>query len=185
LKQAQVNGQLIRLNRRFERTHIRGYVLDIGPQFFLLALVSDRIWFDGFECFRLRDVLNVASDPFAAFAEAAPRKRRQRTPKNPGVDVSSPEALLLSVGRRFPLIAVHREQVDPEVCWIGCVLGVHRGRLSLLEINPDAKWDVTPTEHSVKEITRVNFGGDYEEALASVGGEPNPIRTSPRNSLSH
>jgi hypothetical protein len=46
----------------------------------------------------------------------------------------------------------------------------------LLEIDPDAKWDAKPTEYSVREITHVNFGGDYEEPLASVGGEPYPSR---------
>src|SRR5260370_7941949 len=35
--------ELIRFSRRFESSKIRGYVLDVGPQFFLLALVSDRI----------------------------------------------------------------------------------------------------------------------------------------------
>ena len=47
---------LVRFYRRFEDSSVRGYVLDIGPKFFLLALVSDRVWFDGFECFRISDV---------------------------------------------------------------------------------------------------------------------------------
>ena len=151
----------------------------------MLALVSDRLWFDGFECFRVRDVLDVSLDPYAGFAEAALRKRGQRKPRKPAVDLSSSGALLLSAGRRFPLVAIHREQIDPEVCWIGRLLGVHRGRLSPLEIYPDTKWDTTPTEYPVREITHINFGGDYEDALASVGGEPHPIRTLARNSVSH
>jgi hypothetical protein len=56
-------------------------VLDIGPRFFLLALVSDRIRFDGFECFRLSDVRNVRPDPYTTFAETALRKRGERIPK--------------------------------------------------------------------------------------------------------
>jgi hypothetical protein len=44
-------------------------VLDIGPRFFLLAVVSDRLRFDGFECFRLGDVSDVHPDPYATFAE--------------------------------------------------------------------------------------------------------------------
>jgi len=36
--------EFIRFSRRFESSKIRGYVLDVGPQFFLLALVSDRIY---------------------------------------------------------------------------------------------------------------------------------------------
>jgi len=68
---------LIRLSRRFEESSIRGYVLDVGSECFLLALVSDRIWFDGFECFRVCDILNVSPDPYAAFAESALKKARR------------------------------------------------------------------------------------------------------------
>ena len=39
-----------------------------------------------------------------------------------------------------------------------------------LEINPDATWDEKPNEYKLSEITRVDFGGDYEKALYLVGG---------------
>ena len=74
--------------------------------------------------------------------------------------------------RSFPLVAIHRERVNPDVCWIGRVTGVDRGRVSLLKIDPDASWDAEPKEYRLNEITRVNFGGDYENALHLVGGEP-------------
>ena len=80
--------------------------------------------------------------------------------------------LLLSAREAFPLVTIHREQVDPDVCWIGRVHGVNRGRVSLLEIGPDAAWGDTPEEYRIREITCVNFGGDYENALYLVGGEP-------------
>jgi hypothetical protein len=82
------------------------------------------------------------------------------------------ECLLLSAGMAFPLVTIHREQVDPNVRWIGRVQGVNRGRVSLLEIGPDAVWEDTPEEYRIREITRVNFGGDGENALHLVGGEP-------------
>jgi len=31
-------------------------------------------------------------------------------------------------------------------------------------------WDKEPTKHLLSEITRVDFGGGYEEALHLVGG---------------
>ena len=42
----------------------------------------------------------------------------------------------------------------------------------LLEINPDASWDAEPREYRLRDITRVDFGGDYEDALHLVGGWP-------------
>jgi hypothetical protein len=162
--------RFVRFSRRFERSSIRGYVLDIGPRFFLLALVSDRIRFDGFECFRLNDVSNIRPDPYTKFVETALRRRAEYLPRRPRVSMASIEELLLSANRAFPLVAIHRERVDPDVCSIGRVLGIDRGRVTLLEINPHAAWEKNPSEYSLREITRVNFGGDYEDALAIVGG---------------
>jgi hypothetical protein len=80
--------------------------------------------------------------------------------------------MVLSAGRAFPLVAVHREEVDSSVCWIGRVLKVRGGRLSLREVDPAAKWRDRTTEFRLAEVTRLNFGGDYESALHLVAGEP-------------
>jgi hypothetical protein len=122
--------------------------------------------------FSLSRCEKLAAGPYLAFVEAALKKRRQRRPKKPRVSVGSIEELLLSAGRAFPLVTIHREQIDPDVCWIGRVLGVDRGRLSLLEIGPDAKWENSPEEYRIPEMTRVSFGGEYENALHLVGGDP-------------
>jgi hypothetical protein len=172
LKRAMRNRRLVRFRRRFEPGTVRGYVLDVGPKFFLLALVSDRIWFDGFECFRIGNIRDLISDPYAKFAEDALKKRNERMPKKPMVSVHSIEELLLSASKAFPLVTIHREKVDPDVCWIGRVVGIDRGRVSLLEIRPGAEWDDSPSKYRLREITRVNFGNDYENALHLVGGEP-------------
>jgi hypothetical protein len=170
LREMLRHRRFVRFSRRFEKFSIHGYVLDIGPSFFLLALVSDRIWFDGFECFRINDIRELKPDPYAAFAEAALKKRRERVPKRPPVNLEDIKEMVLSAGRAFPMVAIHRERINPNVCWIGRVLGAERGRVSLLEINPDATWNKKPTECRLSEITRVSFGGDYENALYLVGG---------------
>jgi len=184
LAQALRRRRLIQFSRRFEDSPVRGYVLDIGPRFFMLALVSDRIWFDGFECFRLGDVSEVRPDPYSRFAEAALRRRAEGIPRKPRVSVASIEELLLSANRVFPLVTIHREQVDPDVCFIGRVLGIGRGSVSLLEIRPDATWDEKPSEYRLSEITRVNFGGDYEDALVLVGGSAQANKASDRTRAS-
>jgi hypothetical protein len=81
LLRARRARRFLRFSSRFEDSPVSGYVLDVGPRFFLLALVSDRIWFDGFECFRVRDVRDVRTDPYARFAEAALKRRRERVPR--------------------------------------------------------------------------------------------------------
>jgi hypothetical protein len=164
--------QFVRFTRNFEQGFARGYVLDVGPKFFLLALQSDQMRFDGFSCFRVTDVRNLRPDPYSAFEEAAFKKLREPMPKKPRVSIATIEELLLSANRFFPLLTVHREKVDPDVCWIGKIDGIRQGQVSLLEIGPDAKWDRKPTSYKTSEITCVEFGGEYERALHLVGGNP-------------
>ena len=106
LANAMRERQFVRFSRRFEDFVVHGYVLDIGPRFFLLAVVSDRLWFDGFECFRIADVRDIRPDPYAAFAEAALKQRGERVSRKPRVSLASVEELLLSANRAFPLVTI-------------------------------------------------------------------------------
>jgi hypothetical protein len=174
LEEAARNGDLIRFHRRFEDNRVCGYVLDVGPKFFLLAHVCDRIRFDGFECLRASDVrrIELPTPAMRNFVETTLRKRREQIRKKPRIDLASVESILKSASRIFPLVTIHRENADPDVCWVGRVRRMDRGRVSLLEINPDATWDEEVTEHRAAGITRIDFDGDYEKALYLVGGEP-------------
>jgi hypothetical protein len=152
---------------------VQGFVLAIGPQFFLLALVADGVRFNGFQCFRIADVRELqVPAKYATFVQAALRKRGERIPRKPRLTIGSLEQLLWSANRAFPLVTIHRERVDPDVCHIGRVTALEKGRVSLLEIGPDALWDKQLSQYRLSEITRVDFGGDYEEALQLVGGAP-------------
>jgi hypothetical protein len=172
LKSAMHSGTLVRFNRPFEESPAEGYIVAVGPDFFLLALVSDHIRFNGFQAMRIVDVRRLRPHPFTAFVESALKKRRERRPKKPKVSVSSLRALLLSAQKSFPLVTIHRERIDPDVCQIGRVMRVTTATLSLLEITPGAVWEEAPTQHALKQITRVDFGGDFEDALHLVGGDP-------------
>lgn len=172
LRSAMRAGSLVRFRRPFEQVVVDGYVVSVGRELFLLAMVSDGIRFDGFQAYRTIDVRDLRPHPFAAFVESALRKRRESKPRKPNVSVGSVRALLLSAARGFSLVTIHRERQDADVCHIGRVVGAKAGKLSLLEIGPDAVWDAAPTQYALRQITRVDFGGDYEDALYVVGGEP-------------
>jgi hypothetical protein len=162
---------LVRFASALDRGTVNGYVLDIGPQFFLIALVSDGLRPNGYQCYRLADIRKLrVPDKFAQFHEAVLKKRGIRFPKKPRVDVSSIEKLLQTANRAFPLITIHREKVDAGACWIGRVVDLGRGRVTLLEIGPDASWHDELETYRLSEITRVDFGGDYENALQLIGG---------------
>jgi hypothetical protein len=104
--------------------------------------------------------------------------------KKPKVRLDSVEELLLTASRAFPIVTIHREKVNPDLCHIGKVVKIENGRVFLLEIGPDAIWEENPTEYRLREITRVDFGGGYEEALILVGGLPTGIKLSRRSTKS-
>jgi hypothetical protein len=163
---------LVRFRRPFEAGWFTGFVLDVGPEFFLLAIVSDDIRYDGFSCIRLRDLRKLeALDPTAKFPIEALKKRGLRTPKKPKVDLSNIGKLLETAGRAFPAVAIYRERIAPEKCYIGRIVEVTKNRVSFLSLNPDASWDDELTGIKLKEITQVGFGGDYEDALVLIAGD--------------
>lgn len=164
---------LISFTRPFDEHSTCGYVVDIGQKLFLIAVIGEDMRFNGFQCFRLADLRGLQiPHKYAAFCEAALHKRGEQLPKKSRVTVRSLEELLISVSRAFPLLTIHREQVDPDACQIGRAIEVNKSYISLLEIGPDACWDRHPSHYPLGEITRVDFGGDYEEALHLVGGQP-------------
>jgi hypothetical protein len=165
------NRLLVRFASALDRGTVSGYVLDVGPQFFLIALLSDGIRPNGFQCYRLSDIRRLqVPDKYAKFQEAVLKKREIRFPKKPPVIVSSLAELLITANRAFPLVTIHREKVDASVCSIGRVVQLSEGRVTLLEIGPGAIWDDQLETYRLSEITRVDFGGDYENALQLIGG---------------
>jgi hypothetical protein len=145
----------------------------MGPEFFLLGFIDDHIRFNGFECHRVSDVRKLkAPAPTAEFMTKALRLRQESIDKKPDIDLSSVTALLRSATALFPLIAIHREKINPDTCKIGKVIELNDKRVRFLEIDPDAVWANKPTTVRLSDITRVDFGGGYEDALHIVGGKP-------------
>jgi len=174
LRAAMASRTLVRIERCCEDGWVDGYVVALAKQWFVLHVVGEGITFVGYQAFRVKDVTShVAPAPYAAFKEKALRMRKLRRTVPAKLDLSSTAALLLSANAKFPLVTVHCELVDPEVCHIGQVIEVSRTAVKLCEIDPDATWDSELTSHRLTKITRIDFGGPYEEALALVGGRAN------------
>jgi len=56
LTEACVQKRIVKFWNPFDDGSTTGYVLDMGPRFFLLALIDETIRFNGYQCFRLQDV---------------------------------------------------------------------------------------------------------------------------------
>lgn len=76
-----------------------------------------------------------------------------------------------TVSRRFPLMTLHMEKTSADVCFVGRPLHVNARRGTFVTISPAAQWDRDePLTVPWADLTRLDIGGAYEEALALVAG---------------
>ena len=175
LAAAKAGRAPVRITSKLETGWANGYVVGASERWLLLLLIGDGIAYAGFQAYRLQDVAAIENPaPHADFYQAALRKRGQRRPRLPKIDLSSTGALIRSVSEHSTLITIHREKVNPGCCQIGQFVESSSTWVSLWEVTPDATWDDAPTKYRLAEITRVDFGGPYEEALALVAVKPSP-----------
>ncbi|RYD71603.1 MAG: hypothetical protein EOP84_24625 [Verrucomicrobiaceae bacterium] len=171
LSDAMAGGELVRAEREVATGWTYGYVVALGRQWCVLLVVGGGITFDGYKAIRLKDVAALTvPTPYAAFIEKALKKRKLRRPMSVVLDLSSTAELLHSANVHYPLVTVHRETVDPDVCHIGRVISTSRTSVTLHEIGPAATWDEELLSYPLSEITCITFGGLYEDALWLVGG---------------
>jgi hypothetical protein len=168
LTNAMRDRTLMRFHRRFEDGWVKGYVVGIGPVFLMLAEVSDHVRFNGFGCYRLADLKNLQPAPYPEFVEAALEKLGETQPETPAVALNSIDDIVTTAGNLFPIIAAYTE-TDAH---IGAVVSLEGGVVWMRDIGPDAIWDAQPVARRLEDLTRIDFGGAYETALALVGGPP-------------
>lgn len=93
-------------------------------------------------------------------------------PGSPNVELSGRVATIESARAAAPMVAVHVEFYRPDICWEGRILNVDDKEVHLLEVSTEGVWLRKPRVIDTEDVTRLDFGGDYERALALVAGEP-------------
>lgn len=145
-----------------------GYVVDASDEFVMLQLVDDRISLNGYSLLRICDITEFEIEvEHTRFIEKA-LEIRKKTVKQPVlVDLTDMSTLLKSIDQNFPLLTLHRELVDPDACWVGALDSLGEKTVTINEMSPDAKWNGSK-RLTIDEITRIDFDGGYETALALV-----------------
>lgn len=145
-----------------------GYVVDASDEFVMLQLVDDRISLNGYSLLRVRDITKLDTEvTHARFIEKALEIRKKSVKRPVLVDLTDIATILKSIDENFPLMTLHKETVDPNTCWVGSVDSLGDKTVTINEMSPDAKWNGT-RRLNIDEITRIDFDGGYETALALV-----------------
>jgi len=154
---------------------VDGFVVALGREWVALARLSDRIELNGWTMLRLKHVRAVKLTPDPdAFKVKALKARGQWPPTPPSVRLDDVSDLVTDVAATASMVAVHCELDRPDVCWIGAVREVKGKTLSLLDVKPNGSWDRKPQKFDLDDVTRLDFGDGYQDALLIVAG-PAPM----------
>jgi hypothetical protein len=149
-----------------------GFVVGLGREWVLLHWLDPSIFLNGWTALPLADVESVeARSAEETFAPAALALRHVRPAAPEGIALDDLAGLLASVDRSYRLVVVHREPDDPAGPLIGRVAQLGDDSFILRHVTPAGRWNDSGG-YRYDEVTRIDFGGGYEEALALVAGEP-------------
>jgi hypothetical protein len=169
-------GSPVRLHRSIPGAErIDGFVVAATDAWTLLAHCPE-VDLDGWTAVRTTDIAKVGlrGDPTSLTVRALRRRGHWPVvPPEQALALDSLPLLLESADRGFGLVALHAERKRPDVCWIGAVAGLRRKSVRLLEVDTEARGETEPTRFPCRHITRVDFGGRYEETLREFAG-PRP-----------
>jgi hypothetical protein len=177
-------NQIVAFDRGKLDPRLRGFVLAYSETLTLLNVLTDDYILNGYSVIRNQDIVSyLPYDSPNYFLNRAVKLKGIKHKRAPKVNISDCPLLLKTTNQLFPLITIHRELISPDVCHIGTIQSIRAKTFTLFEIDPDAEWD---REHRYRfaDVTRVDFGGGYEDALWRVAEQDGiPAAARPNKSL--
>ncbi|MFC8732859.1 hypothetical protein ACFT5B_10400 [Luteimicrobium sp. NPDC057192] len=151
--------------------YLEGFVVGIGKRWVALAKLDSRVSFDGWTLLRLKDIQAVTLEPDPdCFTVKALRARSEWPPPSADVELDDLRGAATAAAAVAPTTSVFVEFDRPDICYIGSLVSVDDKGLRLLEVDTQAEWRRKPRSIDRDDVTRIDFGGRYEEALALVAG---------------
>jgi hypothetical protein len=174
LSRAKRKSVPVRIERRhFEGTKawLDGYIGDFSAKLILIEVIGDNVRLDGCNILRKKDITALeVPNPRAEFYEKALRLQAERRGKHPALQLDNVRTALETVNAASPLVVIHRESIDPDVCEIGRILEFKTRSFVMQMMDLHAEFHEEIDTYDYTEITRIDFGGGYENALALVAG---------------
>ena len=148
-----------------------GYVVDLSLDFVTIHVQNDDIILDGYTILRVQDITLVDDKPrYGDFYKKA-LKLRGYKPKRPvGICLNNTASILDSITKHYPLVTVNREKIRNNECTIGRIEKLTDKTVILQWLTASARWDGYSPRYRLTDITKIEFGGLYEDALALVAG---------------
>ena len=151
---------------------LEGFLLERSNELVLLNVTnSDLVCFNGYSVIRRRDVRKMKVRKTNSFMIRALQLRGLTAIPPREISIASWPELLESINKQFPLFTIHQEWLDNEVCYVGRLAARTATTFGLKEIDPDTRW-TRSRSYKFSDLTKVDFGGGYETALADLASTP-------------
>jgi len=146
---------------------ISGFVVDVSESLILLQRCDwDTFQLNGYSVIRNDEVAGYRFFDKKQWWQFRAVQHFKLIPKAPaGISVSSLPTLLESVAKIFPLVTIHQEKINAKVCYIGKLTAMRRKTFTIEDLNCNAEWTGS-RRLKFSDVTLVDFGGGYENALA-------------------
>jgi len=171
LERALQDRELVSIERSISDEVFDGYVLGVGSAWVLIAPVETSVLrLNGLTALRVED-LELVEVPESTFVARA-LEHQGEAPPAVTLALDDLKALVEDGVGRFPLATLHAEGGEFSEVLIGVPVAWSEGTVELLEIDADAEWMDDTQVLQVGDVTRVDFGGRYEQLLWELGGPP-------------
>ena len=148
---------------------ISGFVVDFSESLVLLQRFDwDTFQLNGYSVIRLDEIASYRFFDKKKYWQFRAARKFKLKPKAPvGISVSSLPTLLKSAAKKFPLLTIHRDKIDDKVCYIGKLTTMTDEAFVIEDLSCNAEWTGS-RKIKFKDVTLVDFGGGYENALAAT-----------------
>jgi hypothetical protein len=169
LKKAKTTD-LIEVKRRLKDVYTTiGFVVDFSDSLVLFHVLDTNMFqLNGYAAVREQDISHYRVLSKSEYWQCRAIKHFGLRPVRPdGILVASLPDLLKSVAKHYPLIVIHPERKKPDVCYIGPLISMTERTCTIEDLDCNAEW-TGPRRIRLEDVTRVEFDGGYENALAAT-----------------
>lgn len=164
--------EIVEIRNPWDGNPIEGFLLDRSKNLLLLHRIAvDVICLNGYSVISRRDIRKMKVQRGDCLLARALSLKQISPAKPTDISIGSWPELLESVDRQFPLFTIYMERLDPDVCYIGRLAARSATTFGLKEIDINARW-TRSRSYKFADLTSVDFGGGYENALASLAATP-------------
>lgn len=171
LKMAACTESPVRVERDHEwwAADVNGFVVKVGKRWVVIQELTDVVYFDGFQVVWIEDITDVEEDREGGYIERAATALGRPEPDFDVPEDAITADVLRTAADYSTLVSVFFERMDDSPLLVGHIASIEEKKFDIQLINPRGVWVDEPTTWWCKDVTRIEVGDRYADALKRFG----------------